>query len=235
MASQPIYQFYAKLSDYEPTIWRRFQVAGNITFAQLGYITMTLYEMKANHLFHIEYSVNENIMADEPVYPDKVLRFEIDGGDSFPEVMLTNKHAATETTLKRFTHDDGAIFRMFYDHGDGWEIVLKLEEVFEDKELLGKELPRVLEGEGFGIVEDCGGPDGLESLHKVSLKRTGVEYKDLCDRVNMTNVDLSAFDIQDVNFRLKKLPRIFRDLYEYDYAPTQRSIDLLERKYLRRT
>jgi hypothetical protein len=31
VASQPIYQFYAELKDYKPLIWRRFQVAGNIT------------------------------------------------------------------------------------------------------------------------------------------------------------------------------------------------------------
>lgn len=31
MASQPIYQFYAELKDYEPKIWRRFQVMNNIT------------------------------------------------------------------------------------------------------------------------------------------------------------------------------------------------------------
>lgn len=60
MASQPIYQFYAELKDYKPLIWRRFQVAGNITLAQLGYVTMTLFEMKGSHLFHLEYSVNEN-------------------------------------------------------------------------------------------------------------------------------------------------------------------------------
>ena len=58
MASQPIYQFYAELKDYKPLIWRRFQVAGSITLAQLGYVTMTLFEMKGSHLFHLEYSVN---------------------------------------------------------------------------------------------------------------------------------------------------------------------------------
>ena len=57
VASQPIYQFYAELKDYKPLIWRRFQVAGNITLAQLGYVTMTLFEMKGSHLFHLEYSV----------------------------------------------------------------------------------------------------------------------------------------------------------------------------------
>ena len=29
---------YAELKDYKPLIWRRFQVAGNITLAQLGYV-----------------------------------------------------------------------------------------------------------------------------------------------------------------------------------------------------
>jgi len=56
VASQPIYQFYAELKDYKPLIWRRFQVAGNITLAQLGYVTMTLFEMKGSHLFHLEYA-----------------------------------------------------------------------------------------------------------------------------------------------------------------------------------
>lgn len=66
VASQPIYQFYAELKDYKPLIWRRFQVAGNITLAQLGYVTMTLFEMKGSHLFHLEYSVNENMPDDDP-------------------------------------------------------------------------------------------------------------------------------------------------------------------------
>lgn len=93
MASQPIYQFYAELKDYKPLIWRRFQVAGNITLAQLGYVTMTLFEMKGSHLFHLEYSVNENMPDDDPAYqsePDKILRYDIAGGDSFPETMISN-------------------------------------------------------------------------------------------------------------------------------------------------
>lgn len=153
MASQPIYQFYAELKDYKPLIWRRFQVAGNITLAQLGYVTMTLFEMKGSHLFHLEYSVNENMPDDDPAYqsePDKILRYDIAGGDSFPETMISNTYAATEMTLRRFTSRGDATFHFFYDYGDGWEVVLRLEEVFEDSELPGKELPRVLEGQGFG-------------------------------------------------------------------------------------
>ena len=45
-------------------------------------------------------------------------------------------------------------------------------------------------------------------------------------------MDLNAFNIEDINFRLKKVPRIYRELYELGYAPSKRSIALLERKYM---
>lgn len=90
-----------------------------------------------------------------------------------------------------------------------------------------------MEGDGFGIIEDSGGPAGLEHIRDVFLNKTGSEYKNLCEWLGVSNLDLSSFDLQDLNFRLKKIPRIFRELYEYDYAPTKRSIELLERKYLK--
>lgn len=198
------------------------------------YVTMTLFEMKGSHLFHLEYSVNENMPDDDPAYqsePDKILRYDIAGGDSFPETMISNTYAATEMTLRRFTSRGDATFHFFYDYGDGWEVVLRLEEVFEDSELPGKELPRVLEGQGFGIIEDCGGPAGLEHLREVFQQKSSPEYQSMREWLGTSEVDLSVFDLQDLNFRLKKLPRIFRDLYEYDYPPTKHSIDLLDRKY----
>ena len=171
---------------------------------------------------------------DDPAYqsePDKILRYDIAGGDSFPETMISNTYAATEMTLRRFTSRGDATFHFFYDYGDGWEVVLRLEEVFEDSELPGKELPRVLEGQGFGIIEDCGGPAGLEHLREVFQQKSSPEYQSMREWLGTSEVDLSVFDLQDLNFRLKKLPRIFRDLYEYDYPPTKHSIDLLDRKF----
>ena len=182
----------------------------------------------------LDYSVNENMPDDDPAYqsePDKILRYDIAGGDSFPETMISNTYAATEMTLRRFTSRGDATFHFFYDYGDGWEVVLRLEEVFEDSELPGKELPRVLEGQGFGIIEDCGGPAGLEHLREVFQQKSSPEYQSMREWLGTSEVDLSVFDLQDLNFRLKKLPRIFRDLYEYDYPPTKHSIDLLDRKY----
>ena len=45
------------------------------------------------------------------------------------------------------------------------------------------------------------------------------------------DLDLDSFDLDDMNQRLKKVPRIYTELYEYGCAPSQRSLDFLERKY----
>ena len=81
------------------------------------------------------------------------------------------------------------------------------------------------------MVEDCGGPQGLAHLEEVFKKKSGAEYKDLSDWLGQGDLDLSSFDLEDMKFRLKKLPRIFTDIYEHGLEPTQQSIDLLERRY----
>lgn len=47
----------------------------------------------------------------------------------------------------------------------------------------------------------------------------------------MDELDMSTFDVDDMNFRLKELPRIYKQIYEDRVTPTQRSIDLIERRY----
>ncbi len=59
MATKAIYQFYSELDNYRPKIWRRFQVASSVTVARLGYILMTLYEMRASHLFAVEWPISD--------------------------------------------------------------------------------------------------------------------------------------------------------------------------------
>ena len=63
MASKPIYQIYAELQDYEPKIWRRFQVMNDITVARLAYILMTLFEMKGSHLYKFEVNELDNYIT----------------------------------------------------------------------------------------------------------------------------------------------------------------------------
>lgn len=239
MASQPIYQFYAELKDYEPKIWRRFQVPENITMARLGYILMTMYEMKANHLFCLTVPIRDNVKLDKTlsgvgsVFPDKSWRFEIDNEELFPGEGEKLFDASAYKMRSILQGCQGEKLTLEYDYGDGWEVEITLESVLEDKELPGRELPRVLAGEGYGIIEDCGGTGGLEQLAAAFRQKSGTDYENYRKWLGRDELDLTAFDLNDMNLRLKKVPRIYMELYEYGCAPSQRSLDFLERKYLK--
>jgi hypothetical protein len=250
MASQPIYEFYAELEDYTPKMWRRFQVANNVTMARLGYILLTLFEMQASHLFRIEVPFRENLrmslnnrLGDEgynQLVADNQLNdieensiFEIITEETYLYRDEDDKvYDATEHKLKHVINDPGSRLSLVYDFGDNWTVAVTLKRVFKDGSLSGRLLPRVLKGEGYGIVEDCGGVGGLTRLAKAFKKKRGNEYEEYRQWLGMDDFDLEVFDIDDMNFRLLKVPRIYSDAYEYGLEPTKRSMDILERRYL---
>lgn len=213
--------------------------------ARLGYIVMTMYEMQAEHAFQLTDPLQENferemkarqVFEKVPLLSHHLWRFEIDDGENFfPEEMPKGERLsdATEHTIRQVLGGSiGNRLSLEYDFGDGWEVNLILEDIIEDKELPGRDLPRVLAGKGYGIIEDCGGPGGLEQIAEAFKKRSGDEYEQFREWLGRDDLDLDAFDLDDMNFRLKKVPRIYRDLYEFGYAPTKQSMDLLQRKYL---
>ena len=40
------------------------------------------------------------------------------------------------------------------------------------------------------------------------------------------------FDVEDMNFRMRKLPRIYKERYEQELRPTMRQIKIMKRKYV---
>ena len=73
----------------------------------------------------------------------------------------------------------------------------------------------------------------MEHLADVFRRKSGDEYEDYREWLGRDELDLSAFDLDDMNLRLKRVPRIFTELYERGCVPSKRSIDFLERKYLK--
>ena len=72
MALHYVYSFYAELRDYKPKIWRRFEINGEKTMAELGYAIMLMFEMQASHLFCFRENTKENFLAYlRAVYPDE--------------------------------------------------------------------------------------------------------------------------------------------------------------------
>ena len=246
MAAKQIYQLYAELKDYSPKIWRRFEVVSNITIARLGYILMTLFEMQARHLFCFDLPFSENYrirMADQysPEEIEKLTRafftkntvyrnFRLELKNEYIESSPDSADAA-EALLKNMLNLIGELIYFTYDFGDNWEVVVKLEKMSNNDTTPASDFPRVLEGAGFGIIEDCGGIPGLADLAAAFKKKSGDAFEEYSEWLGITDLDLTTFDLDDMNFRLKKLPRIFCDIYENDLEPTQQSMNLILKKY----
>ena len=239
MASTAIYRFHAQLKDYKPLVWRRFEAAKNISMARLAYIVMTLFEMRASHMFSFDVPSRDNFMVhlgeenrEEPLFTEIAEEME-DRHLGLPEEDDEEDEGfenAAEITLGQVLDTPRQHLELWYDFGDSWRILLTLEDIFEDKSLPGRELPRVLEGAGYGIIEDCGGPGGLAELAKAMAGKKGPRQEELKQWYELDGVDLNKFDLDDMNFRLKKVPRIYRDIYEEDLEPTKQSMDILTRR-----
>ncbi len=247
MASQPLYQLYLELEDYEPKIWRRIQVMNNIKFARLGYIIMTLFEMQASHLYEFEIDLLENFKRRDREFWEedsdaesriKKRRVGILDEDNIYDFNNLEGYEplkdSTEEYVKHYIYDENDEMIFKYDFGDNWRVKVKIEKIFEDKEIDGREFPRVIEGQGYGIIENCGGTGGLEEIRKAFTLKKGDEYENYSNWLGVEELDLDTFDIDDMNFRLKKVPRIYADCYEYELEPTKQSIKILQREYLKK-
>jgi hypothetical protein len=246
MAQHYVYRFYAELKDYKPKIWRRFEINGEKSVAELGYALMLMFEMQASHLFCFTENHKDALLVELlKQYTDEEIknvwdknsmgdftknwRYELANDDMFrgEDEQLID---ANQITLKRITNRPGWRLVFKYDYGDGWELDVVLEDC-EKREVSLANLPRVLDGAGYGIVEGVGGVGGLEELSKALKKGSGRNYDDFCAWLDSATLDLEAFDIDDANFRLKKLMRVYKEIYEHHYAPTDRMLKVLLREY----
>ncbi len=243
----------AYLKDFEPKIWRKFQVPQKKSVAELGYMLMIMFEMTPEHEFRF---LHEITMKDMNRFLDSVrdemkncIKTPEDLGiksrtfftvrppdcDYFDDDEEEGDKLANEYEMGSVMTWGNATFE--YDFGDGWEIALELECV-ENMEKSLKELPRVLDGEGFGIVGSVGGVMGLEKFVKAVKKGKGRDFENFKEWFEALGKDIADFDMSkmdkdDLNFRLKKLVRVYRECYEHDLCPTKKSIDLIERKYMK--
>lgn len=240
MASRPIYEIHAKLENYNGDLWRRIQVSDNVPMSKLAYILMTSFEMTAQHLFSFIIPILENMKSDNDFNiisknyvgkPNMQLQLINEYGDDYIE-QTSKLLDAREITLKTALSKVGDKANFYYDYGDDWILALKVEKIFTDEVLDGKLLPRIIEGEGYGIVENCGGTYGLEAIKEAFGMKCGEDYLDFVDWLGVTHFDLEYLDIDDLNYRLKKLPRIYANIYEKGIYPTEKSIALIERDYL---
>jgi hypothetical protein len=242
-----IYQFRLELRDTKPRIWRTVQVNSKMTVAEFSYIVLVLFEMQASHLMKVTVPVGqiqiekfkkltgdsyneEAFLKEHPELPKIRYRYELlDMIDDFPRRDNDIIFNITKESLTHAISEIGDRMELWYDFGDDWFIDIKLTDIIEAEEETF--FPLVLNGKGFGIIEDCGGPWRLNDIIKAYKTKTGHLYKDMCDWLGIDDFDFSYFDINEMNERLQVIPHIYKRSYEEKKAPTKEEIDYIDRNY----
>ncbi|MCM1285677.1 MAG: plasmid pRiA4b ORF-3 family protein [Acetobacter sp.] len=186
------YQFYAELEDYKPKMWRRFLINENMTIAQLGYAVLIIFKANGSHLFNIE----------KPLSNGNKVFYEISNSSNDDlELNSIERYDATKERVYNVVSldDKDNILIVNYDFGDDWKIKLKLEEIYGEDNLKNNDIPCVISGKGYGIVEDCGGAPGLMQIAETD---------------DLKLVDLTHFDKNELNDMLSSNMSYLQTLYE---------------------
>lgn len=250
MATFPIYQLYIELEDYKPKMWRRIQILSNITLARLAYVIMTLYEIRNNYSYEFMKDEEAVYLKKHPEYTRNKerfnrlnkdlnkLRYGITSKKNF--YMYIDKDYgelkdATITKMKDLLSlkNDEIFFK--YDPEINWKFKIVLEEIIDGKRLFVNDFPRVIDGNGYGIIEKYNGSKDLEKKRNL-LKRRGwinddKNYKNYSLIGQSDRLYMDKLNIDDMNYRLKVLPKVFQQRYEEDVIPSVNMTLILNRKY----
>lgn len=218
MDSKPIYQIHAELHGYMPKIWRRFLVQDDVTMANFARIIMTLFEMDGSHMFAFEIPVPKNLKiraAKAKTEEDNIalqkfewltggknVRIQTPTGFDYDFIGDYKSIDPSEVTLSNIfaVKSEKAVFN--YDFGDDWRINIKIEKIITVKESGKEKFPCVTAGEGYGIIEDCGGIWGLGDIAEAFEEGSGEEYENYVEWLGGEDFDLISFDIEEMNSRL---------------------------------
>lgn len=176
----PSYILHISITFSDPLIWRRIQVPGSYTLAQLHEIIQQAIGWSDSHVHQF-----------------------LVGKISYEPTIKTNKPRESkrfdEHRYKLHTLEEGMrfMFSYIYDAGEGWEHEIHLEETVSPKRELKH--PILLAGEGNCPPEDVG------DVHEYNLLVTGFENDDANARQNL--IDMSGnpgFDPADLNLETAK-------------------------------
>lgn len=201
-----IYQFTVELKNYKPRIWRRILVGDDMTVAELAYIVLIIFRAACSHLMNIE----------KPMYKSPIPQAIYEIPNPYEDSLLDDSLDATVELVKDAISlnkgDDTLV--VVYDFGDNWEFKLKLEKILDEKDVKQNQIPCVVAGKGFGIIDDCGGAYGLQQIAEAIGSKSGEAYEWYCDWMDLDSVDLSYFDKDELNGLLKEEFEDIKNAYE---------------------
>ena len=183
-AAESIYVLRIDLAQIKPAVWRRLEVAADITLAQLHRVIQLAFDWNDSHLHQFE--------IDGQLYSQSMPgSFGMDMGDLDERKF---RLAAVAGVGSRFTYT--------YDFGDDWIHLVKAEKILPP--MPGIRYPRCAAGRNAAPPEDCGGPWGYAEMLQTLADPAHPERDELLEWLG-GDFDPAAFDRQELNAGLGKL------------------------------
>jgi hypothetical protein len=166
--SAPVYRLRVDLRAARPPIWRRLEVAGDTTLAELHRILQIAFAWDDDHMHS----------------------FETDFGTfGTPDAELGHR-SEQSATVEQVLGGHGAKMTYTYDFGDSWEHVIAVESVAPQAEGVG--YPRCTAGRRAAPPEDSGGIWGYEALCEILADPEDDQHAERLEWLGLD--DASAFD-----------------------------------------
>ena len=175
-------EFEVTLQGIKPRIWRRFQIADEVTFGDLHRAIRDSFGWHGGHLWEFLNNRRETIAKFEHEFLD----------DGFDEPA---PDAEQVKLLSYFPRARSCVY--WYDYGDDWMHTVRLRGRASSSERFHR---RLLAGRRACPPEDCGGVYGYHRF--VSIVKEGVdpwdEDEDVAELLEWVgNWDPSTFDLKD--------------------------------------
>jgi Plasmid pRiA4b ORF-3-like protein len=177
MSTAQIYQLKIQLKGSKPPIWRRIQVSGRITLAELHPVILASMGWYGGHMYAF--------WVGESQY-----------GDPDPELFLLD---AGKLTLAGAVRKAGPRLSYDYDFGDDWEHSVAVEKTLPAES--GVVYPCCLAGRRACPPEDCGGIDGFYELLDALADPAHPEREWAQERIG-EGYDPAELDLDWINTRL---------------------------------
>ena len=179
-----IYQIKIELRGMRPPVWRRVQVPGEMSLAELHEVVQAVMGWTDTHLHE----------------------FDVDGvryGVPDDQWGFDGVKDESRTKLFRLAGDGGRL-EYTYDFGDDWRHVLRVEKVLAPES--GVRYPRCTAGRRACPPEDVGGPWGYGEFLEAIADPEHENHEDAVDRV-WGPFDPARFDAGEVDGALEHLAR----------------------------
>jgi hypothetical protein len=182
VAPKRIYQLKITLKDSKPPIWRRIEVADDVTLAKLHAIIQAAMGWTDSHL-HMFSIGRTSYGVPDPDYDEDV-------------------HDERRVKLSQLLTEPKEKLSYEYDFGDSWTHVVLLEQVLTPEPEAA--YPRCTAGKRACPPEDCGGVWGYADFVEAIADPEHEQHEELLEWVG-GEFDPEAFDLAQANKALRRL------------------------------